>query len=775
MDKVVSVEVLKNYKKALMQKYNAVCLDIDGTLTEKGSNNIDKRIIDKIIDLLNNRVPIVFITGRGETGLGELKELLTSSLNSLNIENKDYERIFALTNDGARLFMSSKENLFSDSSYLIDVNEINILKYISQKLEKSINDEFIKKICHIGYSTNLLNNDILNVRIIMDSTKEEDYIYIKKLLNDLIYPYTNLIISEGIYKDKVVFQLGFSRKDNAIQKTEDILGIPKNSMLRIGDCGHIDGNDYYMLNCPQGFSVDKCNDSNDSCFPIINENGEVIKGVDATVYLLDHAKILSTICLESAIKSEYKKKFAFVEKQINDNKYQKLKNYNEVICENLQLYNGIYDIFDKDSGSVLIPMYEWELIDNSNELKKLFINNNDNGLLYSLKDNNNILFRGSQTYYYFLAHRKDYYDENIQKEISIVSKEDVINWFNNYILFFTKSIDAINKTYDFNDINNKKMILGILDNLRNILLICINHIINIDDINLIVNLENLNKDTLLYKYYNSLLSVEKEMYNICFKKDCNINSRLIINEIEKSISNFKTHMDLINQETSLSNYSKLFRVYREIDNFIENIITVDLSKSENKNISNKKGVCGISYGGIELPIIYKVLEPQLEDVSILKFNSSISSYKNKHSVEIRNFDINNYGKLRLIGIDKDKKYILADDNLLTAKTMQLVINSMYDSNINVDSLVIVRHPSINRLDQMFLEKHGAVDYRQFFDFIKGLYFSSPYSYRDENIHDKYKDSLGVFDLNRKKILDCLYKNHNYKENTEVSSVKGMVR
>ena len=35
----------------------------------------------------------------------------------------------------------------------------------------------------------------------------------------------------------------------------------------------------------------------------------------------------------------------------------------------------------------------------------------------------------------------------------------------------------------------------------------------------------------------------------------------------------------------------------------------------------------------------------------------------------------------------------------------------------------------------------------------------------------YKDSLGVFDKNRQKILECLYKNHDYKLDSEVAKIK----
>ena len=48
--------------------------DIDGTLTIKDSKTIDDRAIDMIISLLKKKIPVVFITGRGEVGLDDLKK-----------------------------------------------------------------------------------------------------------------------------------------------------------------------------------------------------------------------------------------------------------------------------------------------------------------------------------------------------------------------------------------------------------------------------------------------------------------------------------------------------------------------------------------------------------------------------------------------------------------------------------------------------------------------------------------------------------------------------
>ena len=73
---MISEELLNNYQKALQQKYNAVCFDIDGTLTEDNSTKIDSRVLPMLANLLKKYIPVVFITGRGETGLNDLLSFL---------------------------------------------------------------------------------------------------------------------------------------------------------------------------------------------------------------------------------------------------------------------------------------------------------------------------------------------------------------------------------------------------------------------------------------------------------------------------------------------------------------------------------------------------------------------------------------------------------------------------------------------------------------------------------------------------------------------------
>ena len=320
------------------------------------------------------------------------------------------------------------------------------------------------------------------------------------------------------------------------------------------------------------------------------------------------------------------------------------------------------------------------------------------------------------------------------------------------------------------------MILGILDNIRSELLILLNQQVIKSSKNqtLYLNLEKIDKNTLMYKIYKILLEVIKLMQYISFNDSYSIDRNGLYCVLNNAIMVTNEFQSMFLQENTKDNYSKEFRAYREIDNFAENFITCYLTYKNDNAISNK-GICGLSYGGIELPIIIKSINNAISDVSILKFNKNASGYSKKQSIDLRFFDISKSGGIMQVGIDKNKKYILVDDNLLTGKTMQLALTTLYDIGIEVDKIVVVRYPGVNRISQMFMNNHGAIDYRLFFDFIQGLYFPSPYSWRDPNSLNPYEDSLGIFDLNRRKIIECLAKNGDYYEKSEVVYVKRMVK
>lgn len=763
--------IFKNYKKSLEQKYNAVCFDIDGTLTEKNSKKIDIRAIEIIINLLIRKIPIVFITGRGETGLKDLKNDIYDSIkNNPNIAEEDLKRIYVLTNDGARLFYSndvSKEFFLKENIYISTPDELKHLSEVNEIIKQKQPNYF-----KISYSKDLDNDAILNIRLIFEREDSKIIDNIFERLNTFLSEkkYNDIHLTRGIYKDKIVIQIGNAQKDMAIKRTEKLIGIPQNSMMRIGDCGDFKGNDYSMLNCSQGYSADKTSGSINSCFPIFNEEGNILHGIEATVYLIKKAKILPTVCLEKADKKTYSKNFALVEKNIVLGRKKLLNTFNNLINNNFDEINGIDSIFDKYSGSVLIPMYEWELLEN-NPLKELWTKCVNGNMSYSIRDDNNYLLRGAMTYYYFLANR-----------ISIggkdkTTKDNVISWYENYLNFMIESINAISLTKNLNKQINKKLILGILDNCRNVLLILMNHnlVLSAKNYNILVDI-SMKENQSLYEITKVLLEIESIMSKICFEDNYLINKDNLLESINGTKKIIEKNLDIEMISELKEDYSKDYRAYREIDNFAENYIAVSLynEKCNNYRVIN---ACGLSYGGIELPIISKIVNKnRIEQLLLLKFNKEVSGYSNKQNINLRNFNINEFDGIAGINELINPNVDLFDDNVLTGKTLQIAINSLYDYDISVDNICIVRYPGTNRIDQMFHENTSAIDYHLFFDYIYGLCFSSPYSWKDDSWKSKnnkidYTDTLGIFDLNRKKIIECLIKNHEFNPQSEVGEYK----
>ena len=768
--------LFENYLKSLEQKYNAVCFDIDGTLTTKDTKNIDDRAIDMIIDLLLKKIPIVFITGRGETGLEDLKrDIYLRIKTNTSITDSDMRRIYVLTNDGARLFYSntiSQEEFLGENVYITTDEELNQLIIVDQMVKEIKNKLENKDYFDITYSKDLKTNQILNVRMVFNTHDDGIINSIFDNINRYIINngLNSINLTRGIYKNYCVIQIGTATKDKAIERTEKIIGVPQNSMIRIGDCGDLRGNDYAMLNCNQGYSVDKTSDSCDSCFPIFDADGNILKGVEATLQLIKSAKILPTVSLEKADKDTYKYNLARVENNIVAGRQTLLKKYNNLISSNFNNCNGIDDLFDKESGSIIIPMYEMELLQNS-PLKEFWLSSENESLMYSLRDNNNYLLRGSKTYYHFISNRI-----SINRK-DITSKEDVISWYKNNEKFLNDSINAILSTENLNNQVNKKLLLGVLDNCRNVLLVLINHYLvsNYFDKNILLDI-SLDSQNRSNKLYNVIMEIERLMSEICFESQYIVdkeNVTEIINNTRKVLLNNMTQ-ELENDDEK--DYSKNYRAYREIDNFAENYIAVSLykEKCDNNKFAN---ACGLSYGGIELPILAKIVDQsRIEKLLILKFNKEVSGYKNKQLLDLRKFNIKDFSGLINSENFENSNVDLFDDNTLTGKTLQIAINALYDCNINVNNICIVRYPSINRIDQMFLDNPSAVDYNLFFNYIYGLCFSSPYSWKDNSWKNKngeidYTDSLGVFDLNRKKIVECLIKNHDYKEESEVGEYR----
>lgn len=64
-------------------------------------------------------------------------------------------------------------------------------------------------------------------------------------------------------------------------------------------------------------------------------------------------------------------------------------------------------------------------------------------------------------------------------------------------------------------------------------------------------------------------------------------------------------------------------------------------------------------------------------------------------------------------------------------------------------------------------------YIEFFNYIQGLVFTSPYTKIKEDAGGQYLDALGVFNKDRRRLLEYLYKNGEFTENSEVAQIGAM--
>ncbi len=696
---------------------------------------------------------------------GQLKE-------KYNVSSSLLKDIIGISNNGNFLFYTSgidKEKYLDGFYNLTDEQSLSLLSDFRYELLIEKND--ITSNNYITYSYCKSLNDVLtNIRIIVINEEELEQIkeYIsEKISNNEAY---NKILKYDIgrFKGNTVLQIGISTKGKAVEEIEKFLGIPKNSILRIGSNGQYDGADYEMLKSPQGFSIDRYSQDIDGCFPVFDGEGKLLKGTDAIQFLLKNLKVFPAVCLEKPNRERYVKQLAVAEKKIYTGRRKIINDFNKIFIEKFAVNDGFNDVFDKNSGGLIFKDWEWELIPNNNRLKELFETNDNGKYKYMIDTDSGKMLRGADTYYYFLANK----GKN-QK----VTQRQIFEWWQNNSTFI-KDVLYILNDYQVNTPEDKRLLLGVLDNVKNVSLIMLNARIvsEFPNENILLPFDTYLKDNDIMNWYDVCSNIYSEMGNLCFS-DKPFDYQ--IEDIEKTLGRFAEEykngvLDILGKNDIDLN-KKCFRSYREIDNYIENYVTMSLviqkGLEENPSFFDK-GVnfTGIAYGGLELPFLAKNILHRDAYTSVVLLKGK---YKDRHMQNIE-YDSKN-DKLNILGNIEysEGTNILTDDNVLTGKTLQIALDILFSNGLNVDNTAIVRYPSLNRVDQMFFEGHGAIDTTKFFTFIKGLIFPSPYSKIKSTNNKSYLDELGIFNKSRERIIRYLYKNGRFLPESEVGQINSI--
>lgn len=760
--------LIQRLEETLRKNYHAVCLNIGGMLNKEDEINED--MVSSIYGILKKHVPIVLITGRGENGLKHFTNTLIEQLiDKYSDASSLIKDLMGISNNGNFLFYTSgkdKEKYLDGFYNLVDEQSLKVLSDFKDKL--LIEKDDIVSNNYITYSYCKSLNDVLtNIRIIV--TNEEEIEKIKEYISEKIFnnkEYREILKYDiGKYRGNTVLQIGISTKGKAIEEVERFLGIPKNSILRIGSNGQYDGADYEMLKSSQGFSIDRYSQDIDGCFPVFDNEGKLLKGTEAIRFLLNSLNIHPAVCLEKPNRERFVNQLAVAERKIYKGRSKIINEFNKIFTEKFDVNDGFNDVFDKKSGGLIFKDWEWQLLPNNNRIKELFETNDSGKYKYMIDTDSGKLLRGADTYYYFLANKGK--NQN-------VTQRQIFEWWQNNSAFI-KDVLYILNDYKIRTSEDKRLLLGVLDNVKNSSLIMLNSKIvsKFPNENILLPFDTYLKEREIMNWYNICSNIYNEMGNLCFS-DKSVDYQ--IEDIKKTLSRFAEEykngvLDILGKNDIDLN-KKCFRSYREIDNYIENYITMSLVIQKGLEENPKffdKGVnfTGIAYGGLELPFLAKNILHGEANTAVVLLKGK---YKDRHMQNIK-YDSNN-DKLNIVGGNQysDGVNILTDDNVLTGKTLQIALDILFSNGINIDNTAIVRYPSLNRIEQMFFEGHGAIDTTKFFTFIKGLIFPSPYSKIKPDNNGSYLDELGIFNKTRDRILRYLYKNGKFSPESEVGQI-----
>lgn len=458
----------------------------------------------------------------------------------------------------------------------------------------------------------------------------------------------------------------------------------------------------------------------------------------------------------------------------NINLKEQLALYQEMAEKNLELVMDkyvkfkfkLYDIFDKETGSIYLTDKDSVLLNSKYKEHPIFkifdIDCIENHRKYTCNMNNRILLRGPQNYYFGFCYLGDL----------DVKKEQIVNTLEYVEKFIVISKSVKYEEFDYENILDVKTILAIIDVIRNSIItnlfFCLMKENNIKDIYVYDEGENI----LANEFYKLLKKVENKIYDIVLEQKYKL-----IEYFDEIVNEFlKLQTTLIkeikeNQDDYKNDLYIRYRKSREADCGIENIICIKYAIEEilrqKKDIIGETNlyVLGLNYGSIELTAIVDII---LEKKGISYISGNIMKKFRKVYVEAANKQKNIINNK----IEKNVYYIIVDENIMTGQTLENAKKYLENFNLKLLDTIIIKYPTVARVKNITNVEDSK--YIESFKNIKGMLVPTNYSKLCEYRYDfifPYMDKLGTFDLYKYELLKNLYKNGEYIKESAVARVE----
>jgi phosphoribosylpyrophosphate synthetase len=592
-------------------------------------------------------------------------------------------------------------------------------------------------------------------------------------------------LSRGSYKRSSCLDLSWTNKKLALEHFAGLLGVSPDKILRIGDQGQEGGNDFDLLDCDSGFSVESLNKNPITCHPVLAMNMRTqLKGWQATDRLLTLVLLfppLSIVPKEPAPCFDALRHFERLalarSRRETDMVTQRLRVRFRYLVPQTESGTDYYrltigDIYDELSGGVKFRDWELDSLHEKHAALKLF----DVHLLrykqsgrerprWCMYTDTAVLMRGPNYYTGLIGNR---------------TKTALPGYLEQSIRFIRRSRRATRVLgLEPPDLTRFKFALAIMDNVRNILL-------QLAYVALVAESEKKKRTYDLTREVYAELLAQHTLEHFKFLLDPDSDWALSLLEYEKTLAKIENRLvrlgELLRAATRrLGARVELFK-WRECDHFLQNITAVQLGLTElgqRPEIVKARKILavGLAYGGIELPAVAQAIAVARR-FDLHMALAKVSIYGNrKTGMQIR------AGKhdyvTKMLAAKKplcmmnptsdisDQTVVVMDDNCTTCVTLQLARDFLVLQGGDVVGAVVVRFPGVNRHVQMEMPGHGFPDPEVLFSFIRGLIAPSPYT----RLHfpaiqgNPYLDQSNMFDKAKERVMRYLKKNGTSPQET----------
>lgn len=857
------------YFKAWAQPYGLLVTDITGVLFNTNANGKEEfpdEIVGALARLAKRHISVCFTTGRGRAGARHL--LLNLAQKIVEIDpTLSWESLSGdwacITHNGAYLlttpdksrsgFLANEEPLCPEKHEYIEFHVKPNEQALRNKYKKVI-ENVCRREKKVDSSTIIYDLSIepVSIRFSLERCNlnicDQIFNATKAFCENLLQKGTNYVwyATRGKYEQKEMFEYSLVNKSDAVKDyIKRYRAIDESNIIRIADTGQPGGSDNSFLTDGPSFSVKEITTKkNDTCFPVINwETNEVLFDTEATVYLLERLHFYPSLCVRSvADPKQYKISFANAISGARKRSEEIFSFYNTRLAWMDFLYEDNYSssnitrVFDVKSGAITFSDYEWSkiemIIDETENYTSEFeqvrcfapiinsrtisdsLSMNNPRLAYFLHTDTHVIFRGGFYYAFFVRSI-----ENPGGTDSITIGqwiEAYQRWFKEAQKFIGLFKNALRKLSSVEEASTpvgylaRKLIIGGLDNLRNVMLILDyfylrQYVISKDYVenDFLIEVGDSTDELLMQcnKISRILSDCLSSMYTAIFE------SQIDVYFISELLSGWMTDLELFLKEREddygyLSSaqkspalklfpatvdvldtvdgyFSETFQRWRESDCFIENVSAIEIYLS--KITANDKPLefWGVPYGSLEHPILasllcdkhglnvshrphYIMLHGKYEERHLYEFELSVPVLKSSSKP-----------------YTDEAKNVLIDDTLTTAKTLDLGAKCLSLHNIALNDIIVMRYAGLNRLNHYLtnlissnnmLLNASAPDITKFFDVITGLVAEAPYSKlhkygSSSNENKPYEDVLGVFDKSKNRIRNYLITNYGLLSKT----------